>query len=97
MLPEHATHEEGGNGVEAGIQDMLERMQTSRWKVFPGNEEWFGEFRLYHREDGKIVKLREDLLSASRYALMMKRYADTAPTSRPRGRVGTGSAYGWMG
>ncbi len=96
MLPEHATHEEGGNGVEAGIQDLLELMQTSRFKVFPGNEDWFGEFRLYHREDGKIVKSRDDLLSATRYARMMKRYADVMPQSRKREGI-RGGAYGWMG
>ncbi len=75
LLPEHATFEDGGNGVEAGVLDMLERMQTKRWKVFNTCASWFGEFRLYHREDGRIVKITDDLLSASRYALMMKRHA----------------------
>jgi hypothetical protein len=54
---------------------MLQRMQTGRWKVFSICTEWFEEFRLYHRKDGRIVKERDDLISASRYALMMKRYA----------------------
>jgi len=98
MLHEHATHEAGGFGVEAGISEMAERMQTGRWKVFNGNEDWFGEFRLYHREDGKIVKLRDDLLSASRYALMMRRFAIVKPFSRERtSRVGAGGKLGWMG
>jgi hypothetical protein len=34
MLAEHATHEDGGNGVEAGVMEMLDRMQTGRLKVF---------------------------------------------------------------
>jgi hypothetical protein len=34
MLEERATWEDGGNGVEAGISDMLDRMLTGRWKVF---------------------------------------------------------------
>lgn len=76
MLLEHATFEDGGNGVEAGLLDMLERMNTGRWKVFSTCGTWFSEFRLYHREDGKIVKIQDDLLSASRYALMMKRHAE---------------------
>jgi len=98
MLYEHATHEAGGFGVEAGISEMAERMQTGRWKVFSGNEDWFGEFRLYHREDGKIVKLRDDLLSASRYALMCRRFAIVKPFSRERtSRVGAGGKLGWMG
>jgi hypothetical protein len=75
MLHEHATHAEGGSGVEAGIMEMLERMETGRWKVFRGLTEWFGEMRDYHRKDGQIVALRDDLLSSSRYALMMRRFA----------------------
>ncbi|KQS79046.1 DNA packaging protein [Rhizobium sp. Leaf384] len=75
MLPERATFDDGTNGVEAGILDMLQRMQTGRWKVFSTCGEWFDEFRLYHRKDGKVVKERDDLISASRYALMMKRHA----------------------
>ncbi len=34
MLDEHAQWEEGGYGVEAGIADILDRMETSRWKVW---------------------------------------------------------------
>lgn len=95
MLPEHATHEEGGNGVEAGIMEMLDRMQTGRFKVFKHLEEWFAEFRLYHREDGKIIKERDDLMSATRYGVMMKRFAITQPIKRTRS---VGQAAGsWMG
>ena len=94
MLHERATHAEGGNGVEAGLMDMLERMQTGRFKVFAGLEEWMGEFRLYHREKGRIVKERDDLLSATRYALMMRRFAEVErePRKRPARVVGGG----WM-
>lgn len=79
MLPDKAEWEEGGNGVEAGIALMLDRMLTGRWKVFSTCTEWLEERRLYHRKDGKIVKERDDVISASRYALMMLRYAETAP------------------
>ncbi|WP_115419937.1 terminase large subunit [Ensifer sp. M14] len=75
MLQERATFDDGTNGVEAGISDMLQRMQTGRFKVFSTCGEWFEEFRLYHRKDGRIVKERDDVLSACRYALMMKRFA----------------------
>jgi hypothetical protein len=54
---------------------MLQRMQTGRWKVFNTCQRWIEEFRLYHRDDGRIVKERDDLISASRYAMMMRRYA----------------------
>lgn len=81
MLPERATFEDGSNSVEAGLMDMLDRMQTGRWKVFRTCTSWLEEYRLYHRKDGKVVKERDDTISASRYALMMKRFAKTAPTA----------------
>lgn len=82
MLAERATFDDGTNGVEAGLMDMLERMQTGRLKVFRHLVEWFDEFRLYHRKDGKVVKEFDDLMSATRYGIMMKRFAITRPKPR---------------
>jgi hypothetical protein len=85
MLPERAhyitTDGRKEFGVEAGIADMLTRMQTGRFKVFGHLADWFGEFRLYHRKDGKVVKQMDDLLSATRYGVMMLRHAETKPTA----------------
>ena len=78
MLDEHATHAAGGMGIEAGITEMFERMQTGRFKVFRGQEQWLEEFRYYRREEGLIVKERDDLISSTRYAIMMRRFARTA-------------------
>lgn len=75
MLPSHAQFEDGTNGVESGIAMMYERMETGRLKVFSHLADWFEEFELYHRKDGLIVKLNDDLISATRYAMMMRRYA----------------------
>lgn len=77
LLTEKATFSDGSNGVEAGLSDMLQRMQTGRWKVFNTCNDWLEEFRLYHRKDGKVVKERDDVISASRYALMSLRFAET--------------------
>lgn len=77
MLAEKASFDDGSNGVEAGLMDMLDRMKTGRWKVFRTCSKWLEEFRMYHRKDGKVVKLKDDVISASRYALMMKRFAET--------------------
>ncbi|WP_083708037.1 terminase family protein [Janthinobacterium sp. TND4EL3] len=74
MMPERATFPDGTNGVEAGLQDMLQRMQLKKFKVFSHLTEWFEEFRMYHRKDGKVVKLADDLMAATRYAWMMRRY-----------------------
>jgi phage terminase large subunit-like protein len=84
MISEHATYADGSNGVEAGLMDMLERMQTGRFKVFGYLNDWFEEFRLYHRKDGKVVKEHDDLMSATRYAVMMLRYAIPEPRRRER-------------
>lgn len=97
MLPEMAQfpdsdeHTERSRvSVEAGVSDMLDRMLTGRLKVAAHLSEWFDEFRLYHRKNGKIVKEYDDLLSATRYLLMMLRFAITKPApssewkSRPR-------------
>jgi hypothetical protein len=86
MLPERATFLDGGSGVEAGLMEMLGRMQTGRLKVFSHLAEWFEEFRLYHRKDGKVIKEFDDLMAATRYALMMMRYAITEPIKRARAR-----------
>lgn len=79
MLDHHATHDEGGTGLEAGLLAMLERMQSGRFRVFPTLDEWLEEFRLYHRRNGIVVKERDDLMSATRIAIMMLREARTRP------------------
>jgi phage terminase large subunit-like protein len=76
MLDSHALWPDGSNSTEVGVMEMLTRMHDGRWKVFDGMcPNWMEEFRLYHREDGKLVKEMDDLLCASRYALMMLRFA----------------------
>jgi hypothetical protein len=81
MLHEFAHYFEGNGqksvSVEAGLMDMLTRMQTGKFKVFKHLSDWFEEFRLYHRKDGKVVKEGDDLMCATRYALMMLRHAQT--------------------
>jgi phage terminase large subunit-like protein len=95
MLFQHAQFEDGGVSVEAGIADMLVRMESGRFKVFKHLNDWFDEFRLYHRKDGRVHKEGDDLLSATRYALMMLRYASTnMPPARRSYRPYAGG--GWM-
>lgn len=93
MLPERATFEDGSNGLEAGITEMLDRMQTGRLKVFAHLNDWWEEFRLYHRKDGLIVKENDDLMSATRYAMMMRRHAATKMKRQPAMET----EAGWMG
>ena len=37
--------------------------------------DWFEEYRSYHRKDGQIVKERDDIMSATRIAVMAKRFS----------------------
>lgn len=73
---------QGGNGVEAGLFEMLTRMEEGRFKVFSNLFEWFEEKRQYHRKDGKVVDLRDDIMSATRYATMSLRHSSIQPTPK---------------
>ena len=83
MLPFHFENppalgeKKGGNSVEAGIMEMLSRMEQGKFKVFNTLYDWFDEYRLYHRKDGKIVKIKDDLMAATRYAAMSLRHSTT--------------------
>lgn len=85
MLAERAMFEDGSHGVEAGITQLHDRMVTGRFKVFAHLNDWFEEQASYHRKDGLIVKEADDLMSATRYAYMMRRHAiviDPIPVDR---------------
>lgn len=75
MLHAHSTFENGSNGREAGIMSLHNRMLSGRIKVASHLAEWFEEFRQYHRKNGIINRVHDDLLDATRYAEMMLRYA----------------------
>lgn len=100
MLPErsHYLSKDGKriSGVEPGVMDMLTRMESGRFKVFRHLLDWFGEFRLYHRKDGRIVKEADDLLSATRYGLMMLRHAVTKPRPAAPPPPAYAGPKGWM-
>jgi hypothetical protein len=86
LLTEFSHYVEGDGkksvSVEAGLMDMLQRMESGRFKVFKHLNDWFEEFRLYHRKDGKVVKEGDDLMAATRYALMSLRFASTIRSYR---------------
>lgn len=76
MLGKHATWQQGGNSVESGLYSIHDLMRKGKFKIFRGLFEVLEEVRQYHRDEkGKIVKVRDDLLDAIRYAYMMKRHA----------------------
>ena len=66
----------GGNSVEQGLYEIGDRMRKGTFKIFNGLHEVMDEVRQYHRDEkNKIVKVRDDLLDAIRYAYMMRRFA----------------------
>ena len=68
--------------VERGLLDIGTRIESERFKVFSTCPEWFEEMRTFHRAEGKIVKENDDLMDATRYAIMMLRFADTPEPRR---------------
>ncbi len=101
-LPNHAQFApEGTDGetkasrtsVEAGLIGMLDDFQTSHLKVFEHLNNWFEEYRIYHRKDGKVVKLMDDLLSATRYGWMtIKQFGIVEPNPRRKAKV---QSFNW--
>lgn len=76
MLESHATHPSGGYSTYAGILDMDTYMQARQFKVFDILTDWLREYGEYHyNEKNLLVKVRDDLMSATRIAHMMRRRA----------------------
>ena len=65
----------GGNSIEEGIMFMIQKMEVEKFHVFATLSDWWEEFRMYHRKEGKIVPLNDDLMSATRYAVMSLRFS----------------------
>ncbi len=72
----------GGQDTEPVVMEINERMRTGRFRVFRNLDRWFREVRMYHRKDGQIVKKNDDIMAATHYAVMMKRFAEPL-TARP--------------
>lgn len=80
MLSTHATHASGGYSVYAGVTELDTAMRAGRFKVVRSLSNWFEEYGQYHYKDNQIVKVKDDLLDATRCAWMMiKRYGRAVP------------------
>ena len=75
MLPRHAiNHGTTHYNVEPALEEMRQLMYEGKLTIAPHNSELIEELRHYHRDENfKIVKQRDDLVSALRYAVMMRR------------------------
>jgi hypothetical protein len=74
MLSKHAENKGGGYHVEPAIEEMIGYMKQGKFTIASHMTELGEEILNYHRdEDYKIVKLRDNLISAVRYAFMARR------------------------
>ena len=60
------------------IEEVIDRMQSGRFRVFDSCLGWFKEKRRYKHDAGRIAKKQDDhLIDAMHKAVMMLRYADS--------------------
>lgn len=77
--------------VNAGILEVMTRLSQGRLKVYNTCTKWLQEYRLYSRaDDGKVVKVNDHLMDATRYAIRGIKRAKTKPIPRTVQR-GSGS------
>jgi phage terminase large subunit-like protein len=84
-----------GRSLEGSIAEIDAREHGQAWYVSQRCRHYLEERRLYHRKDGEIVPLRDDALSAARYAYMMRRYFKSR-IDIGGGAVGTAAYSQWV-
>lgn len=75
MRPTCATFPDGGFNFEAGIAEMENRFASGRLKIAAHLTEAFDEYQNYHRVDGLVHKVDDDIMSAVRCLVMDIRWA----------------------
>lgn len=71
------------NSRESGLFEVYQRLATGRLKVFRSLREWFGEYRIYHRDEkGHIVKEKDHAMDATRYVVVSGLDVATVPVAR---------------
>ena len=95
MLGMHAQNKGGGYHIEPAIEEMCGYMKRGCFTIASHMNELTEELLNYHRdEDYKIVPLRDDLISAVRYAFMMRRHGKPLDEIDEYGRApGIGDSY----
>lgn len=92
--PPNMEEGKGGNGVEAGIFNMIEMIESNRLKVFNNVLHWWEEVGRYHRRNvggkSQIVAVGDDFISAVRYAVMFRRHAQTKVVRQKQKPTATG-------
>lgn len=69
-------NDEGGSqAVWPIIEEVRTMMENGQFKVFKTCKPWIDEYRSYHVKGGELVKRKDDVLKASFYAMMMRRFS----------------------
>ena len=86
------------NAVEAGLTETWNLLVSGRLVVQEHLSNWRSEFRKYHRdEQGKIVKVSDHLMDATRYLIISGReHMKVAPRAVPASHPARVSDTGWM-
>lgn len=87
------------NAVEAGITEVWQLLVSGRLKIFSSCQNFFREFRKYHRDDkgnGKIVKYDDHLCDSARYLCCSGRQLMIIKPEDHSNRE-IRSSGGWMG
>lgn len=88
---------DGSRFVEPGIIQMQNMMLTDRFKAVRDDcLDFYRELRLFHRVDGKINPLNDDVISAVRYGTMMIKKRGVAYNPQGR-RVGVRTSFKRLG
>ena len=75
MMAHHAKNQDGSNYVEPALSEIRELMVLGKLHIAQHLNELQEEMRLYHRDEHfRLVKEREDLVCAMRYAIMSRRF-----------------------
>ena len=88
MRPQHAEFSTGGFNFEAGIDAMANRFRAQKLLIAGHLHQVFDEYQGYHRVDGVVHKIDDDLLSAIRVLCMDIRNARTSEQFLRARRVG---------
>jgi hypothetical protein len=88
---------DGGNRVMPAIDAMSMRFNDGRLQVFHTVYDFFDEYRNYHMENGKIIDIDDDFISAVRYGVMMIRHAVGLEREEIKLYSGRKKGAGWLG
>lgn len=70
----------GPGTLDPSLLEIYQRLSSGRLRVMSHLVKWFEEFRLYRRDgNGKIIKIGEDLMDATRYLIMNGREVAEIP------------------